>query len=158
MSEHEKRTRHDEVHDVAPPAPEHAGTHASVHARAGEDAAHRMAKHGIQDLGTLAHPGQALKGLHHLQPGQSLRFSVAVNQIWGLGEINLSPAGAGLELQQKEVHAMQPGVLGSTSLQQYTLTMTQTAKAGTKFTVTTLGNYQVRDNPDWAFSFTVVSG
>jgi hypothetical protein len=161
MGEHaDKESRREGQQQAAPAA--HDAAHAHVgrpaHAHAGDAAVKRMAKGGVHDLGTLSHPGAALKGTHKLAPGESLRFSVAMNQIWGLGEVSINPAGAGLTLHKREVHGYQPGVLGSTSLIEYTLTMSAAAHHGSRYTFSAAGNYQVREDHDWAFSFQVVCG
>jgi hypothetical protein len=108
-----------------------------------------------KDLGTLPQPGDTLATKTvELAPGQTLRWADRENQIRGVGQITISPAGA-LQVQQKQLEPMQPGVLGSTSLEEYRITVPATAKVGDVYTVTTSGNWQVRNNNGWAFSFKV---
>jgi hypothetical protein len=153
---HRKSPNRDEPSTVSEAATS-ASARQAAHA-AGHAVVRRAAHSSIHDLGTLDHAGKVLAGVHTLKPGETLRFSVAVNQIRGLGEVTVDPPGGALKLVQKELHAHQDHVLGSTTLLQYSLTMAADAQAGSKFTVHCSGNYQVRSDPDWAFSFTVVCG
>ena len=107
------------------------------------------------DLGEIDKPGAKLKGSTQvLVPGETLKFRTRENQIWGLGQITVKPAGA-LTLSSKQLQPMHAGQLGSTSLNEYSFTVPKNAKPGTVFTVTTAANYQSRNDPSWAFSFKV---
>src|SRR5581483_8709802 len=108
-----------------------------------------------QNLGQLDNPGQTLgKTTQTVPPGGSLTFRATTNQITGLGTLTVTPKGAAT-ITQKLIKPMQPGVLGSKDLYQYTITMNKNAKPGTSVQVRAPGTYQARNDPNWAFAFTL---
>lgn len=111
----------------------------------------------IGDLRDLKGPGSVLAGSSWtFKPGESLRFEDYENQIRGLGAIKVSPAGA-LEVTRKMVDPGRPS-FGNAPRYEYTFTVPKNAKPGKTVTVTTAGDYQTRNSPDWAFSFKVKVG
>lgn len=116
------------------------------------------AKAPVTDLGVLAGgpgsgPGDVLKGkTQNVGPGGSLSFVAPTNQIWGLGEVTVSPAGAAT-ITQELVKKKEPGMLGGATYYRYTITLPKDATRAV--TIKTSGNYQTRNSPQWAFSFKV---
>jgi hypothetical protein len=108
-----------------------------------------------QNLGQLDNPGKTLgKTTQTVAPGGSLVFRATTNQITGLGTLTVTPKGAAT-ISQKLIKPMQPGVLGSKDLYQYTITMNKNAKPGTSVQVRAPGTYQARNDPNWAFAFSL---
>ena len=156
--EHDKKERQDDATEKRSDAAslDLAGMHdGGAHSAAGQAAVSRMAHGGVKDLGHLEKPGGVLGNKHEvLGHGQTLRFSTSVNQIWGLGEPTVEPA-SGLEYVGKELAPNKAHELGSTSLQEYSVTMGKHVQPGTHFKVTFPGHYQVHSDPNWHFSFTI---
>jgi hypothetical protein len=155
----EKKSRHDGAHeaghgadDLVSGSHEHGGKHGA----AGSAAAHRIAHGGVKDLGHLAEPGGTLKGSkQNVTTGETLRFEADTNQIRGLGQITIDPPH-GVALSEHLVKAMHKGQLGDVTTYQYNFAVGADVKPGTTFRVTAHGNYQVRDDPTWAFTFDIV--
>jgi len=113
-------------------------------------------KPGVTDLGLLEEPGKELKKkTFELKPGETLRFATYESAVRGLGEIKIDPPGA-LLLKRKALEPVNSTPGGST-LFEYTFSVPRGAQPDT-LTVTTSGAFQVRDDPDWAFSFNVKVG
>ena len=107
------------------------------------------------NLGQLDKPGQTLGNTtQNVPPGGSLVFRATTNQITGLGTLSVTPKGAAT-VSQKLIKPMQPGVLGSKDLYQYTITMNKNVKPGTSVQVRAPGTYQARNDPSWAFQFSL---
>jgi hypothetical protein len=154
--QHDGQKGHDQAAQLTMADTASHGKHPSD-GQAGDAAARRMA--GVQDLGTFDNnnqPGPKMAGhTFHLAPGGSLRFAVHENQIYGI--IGLQSDGKSAQTSQKLIQPMKPGVLGSTNVYQFTVTMASDAKAGDTATVTTETPYQARNAAGWAFSFKVVA-
>lgn len=125
---------------------------------AGSAIAAPKAKANVTDLGVLAGdgtkgPGDVLKGkVEKVGPGGTLTFIAPTNQIWGLGEVTVEPAGAA-KIKQTLVKAKVPGALGGATYYRYSITLPKSAT--TPVTIKTSANYQTRNSPSWAFSFKV---
>lgn len=134
------------------------GSEAVASANASAPAAPTAARSGVKDLGYLGAPGKTLKGkTQTLKPGESLRFTTSENQIRALGKITVTPAGA-VTVKQKILERPPPGMLGGMSKVEYTISVPKNATPGKTAKVKTTGAFQVRNDPDWAFSFNVKVG
>jgi hypothetical protein len=107
------------------------------------------------ELGELEKPGAVLGNTtQELRPGDTLQFSARINQIWGIGEITVTPAGA-LDVQSKLLEDRTHGAAGETLLYQWSFKVPESAEPGSTIELKTSGHWQVRDDPNWAFSFQV---
>ena len=108
------------------------------------------------NLGELEKPGAALKDhMFDLQPGETLSFKCRENQIWNLGDIVVNPPDA-LIVVSRILERPPQGLLGGTRLVEYSFRLNTARLPGTQnITVTTRGAHQVRNDPNWAFSFGV---
>lgn len=119
--------------------------------RPNDDGYERKAK--TVNLGELRLPGAVLANTtRELRPGDTLQFDTRINQIWGLGEIKVTPEGA---LAVKEELLEQNHMAGDTSKYRYQLKVPRDAQRGSEIEVKTSGHYQTRNDPNWAFSFKV---
>jgi len=109
------------------------------------------------DLGYLAVPGETLANATFvLVPGQTLRFQNDVNQIFGVSDLD-HVAGPSEQLRvRSRIVAERDGGAGDTTREELTVTVAGDALVGSEHTLVTITPYQVRNDPDWAFSFFVV--
>ncbi len=118
-------------------------------------ASERKGGGGAVDLGMLEKPGAKLGGsTHELAPGATLRFEFGENQIWGINKLTVDPPHAAT-VEDQLLEKYTDHVLGSMSKHAMTIKISEKAKSGEKIKFTTNPNYQSRDSPDWAFSFSV---
>jgi hypothetical protein len=115
------------------------------------------------DLGKLAKPGTDLlaaakaKGATTidgkslaLNPGQTLTFEWAGNQIYNIASLSGSPAKL-VTVTTKIVKPMTPGQLGDETVYKATITLSKDAKPGTPVTLDAQADYQSRNDPAWNF-------
>jgi hypothetical protein len=108
-----------------------------------------------RELGLLTLPGSTLgNNTYPLSHGQSLIFSVPINQINGL--TGFEQSGPDVVVTQTLVKAMVPGQDGDQNVYQFTITPSACATSGTEVTLTSQPDYMSRNDTNWAFSFKVV--
>jgi hypothetical protein len=107
------------------------------------------------DKGLLTLPGSTLSNnAYPLSHGQSLIFSVPINQINGL--TGFEQSGPDVVVTQTLVKPMVRGQDGDQELYQFTITPSACATSGTTVTLTSEPDYMSRYDTDWAFSFKVL--
>ncbi len=109
----------------------------------------------VQDLGLLGAPGETLGGkTYALKPGDTIRFETNENQITGMGDFKVDPAGA-LTIERKVIRPRPPGMLGGATGYEWRITVPPGARPGAVVKLASAPNFQVRDNPRWKFGFEV---
>lgn len=161
MGERSERHHEGTDHESAPAQHEAASTHrSSAQKRAAAAAVKRIAQAGqVTDLGKVGDasthqgPAEELAGaVHQLRPGDSLRFEVAQNQILNIGTIGVQPKGAATVTDTMVEPFDKTKPLGHAYLHQFTVTVSPTAKPGSRITARTTGGV-MSHNPEWAFQF-----
>ncbi len=115
-------------------------------------ASNNAGKGHLRDFGYLAYPGRVLADTTVTLPaGDAMSFQVDTNQIFGIIDLNVS---SGLSLSRRVVRK-KSGAAGDFTRWEYVISVS--AKAASKSTapVVTVAPYQSRNNPDYAFRFTV---
>jgi hypothetical protein len=87
------------------------------------------------DFGEIEKPGAALGNtIQALRPGDTLQFSARINQIWGIGDITVTPEGA-LDVQQILLEDRTNGAAGETLHYQWSSKVPESAESGSTIEV-----------------------
>ncbi len=116
------------------------------------------------DLGQLAKPGTDLlpaakaKGAVSLDgkslalnPGQTLKFGWAGNQIYNIATLTGSPTSL-VTVTTRVVKPMVPGELGDSTVYEGSVTLSKDAKQGDAISLEAHADYQSRNDPVWNFT------